>query len=172
MLGKEYNKTAGHDHPLVPKTKITYPELYEVLEGKVIFLLQDSKGDKINDIFVIEAKKGDKVIVPPNYEHIMINASSKKVKTANWICDDFSSNIYKLFKEKQGFAYYALKDGPGEIEWIKNKSYTKIPTLRFLEPNLWLDKFKIDKKKEMYTLINNLSKLDFLKNPQKHKWEK
>ena len=40
MLGKEFNKTVGHDHPIVPGTDITYPELYEVLKGEAIFLLQ------------------------------------------------------------------------------------------------------------------------------------
>lgn len=172
MLGQEYNKTAGHDHPLVPNTEITYPELYEVLEGKAIFFMQDSEEDKINDVFAIKAKKGDKVIVPPNYEHIMINASNEKLKTANWVCSDFDSNIYKPFKEKQGFSYYAIKNESNEIEWIKNKNYDYIPELRFIEPNLWLERFKIDKDKEMYSLIEDLSKLDFLKNPQNYKWDK
>ena len=40
MLGREYIKTAGHYHPLVPGGSVTYPELYEVLEGKALYLLQ------------------------------------------------------------------------------------------------------------------------------------
>ena len=172
MLGKEYNKTAGHDHPLVPNTEITYTELYEVLEGEAIFLMQDSQEDKINDVFAIKASKGDKVIVPPNYEHIMINASNEKLKTANWICNDFSSNIYEPFKKRQGFSYYAIKNDSNEIKWIKNKNYIDIPELKFLEPNLWLEQFDIDKNEEIYSLINNLNKLDFLKNPQNYNWGK
>ena len=172
MLGKEYNKTAGHDHPLVPDTEITYTELYEVLEGEAIFLMQDSQEDKINDVFAIKASKGDKVIVPPNYEHIMINASNEKLKTANWICNDFSSNIYEPFKKRQGFSYYAIKNDSNEIKWIKNKNYIDIPELKFLEPNLWLEQFDIDKNEEIYSLINNLNKLDFLKNPQNYNWGK
>jgi len=116
MLGKEYNKTAGHDHPLVPNTNITYPELYEVLEGEAIFFIQDSEKNNIKSIYAIKAKKRDKIIVPPNYEHIMINASQKKVKTANWVCDSFSESIYEPFKNKQGFGYYALKNDSGEID--------------------------------------------------------
>ncbi|MFH0805834.1 MAG: glucose-6-phosphate isomerase family protein, partial [Patescibacteria group bacterium] len=166
MLGKEYNKTAGHDHPLVPGTEITYTELYEVLEGEVIFLMQDSKENNIKDVYAIKANKNDKVIVPPNYEHIMINTSNEKVKTANWVCNDFSENIYEPFKKRQGFSYYAIKSNSAEIEWIKNKNYDYVPELRFLEPNLWLKKFNINKDKEIYNLIKDLSKLDFLKNPQ------
>ncbi len=57
MLGKEFNKTIGHDHPIVPGTDMTYPELYEVLEGEAIFLLQDSDNDEIKDVFAVKAKK-------------------------------------------------------------------------------------------------------------------
>jgi len=171
MLGKEYNKTAGHDHPMVPETNITYPELYEVLEGKAIFFMQDSEENSIKDVYAIKANKGDKIIVPPNYEHIMINASKDKLKTANWVCD-FPENIYKPFKDKQGFSYYAINNGSGEIEWIKNENYIDTPELKFLSPNLWLEKFGIDKNKEMYSLIEDLNKLDFLKNPQKYNWKK
>jgi hypothetical protein len=31
MLGCEFIKTAGHYHPLVPGTRITFPEIYEVM---------------------------------------------------------------------------------------------------------------------------------------------
>lgn len=169
MLGKEYNKTAGHDHPLVSNTDITYPEIYEVLEGKVIFLLQDSENDKIKDVYAIKAKEKDKVIIPPNYEHLIINHSKERAKTANWICRNFSSNIYKPFRSKHGFSYYALKEDK-KISWIKNKNYSSIPELKFLEANQLLDEFKIKKEESLYNLVNDLDKLDFLKAPEKYQW--
>ena len=171
ILGQEYNKTAGHDHPLVPKTNMTYPEIYEVLAGQVIFLIQDSQGDNIKDVYAVEAKKDDKVIIPPNYEHLMINASDEEIKTANWICRDFGSNVYKPFREKHGFSYFAVKGPTNEIEWRKNLNYQDTPELRFQEPNHWLNKFKIDKNKEMYSLLKELKKLDFLKTPQDFEWK-
>jgi len=171
ILGKEFNKTAGHDHPLVPETKITYPEIYQVLSGQAIFLIQDSYGDQIKDIYAIRANKDDQVIVPPNYEHLMINASDKELKNANWICRDFGSNVYKPFRLKQGFSYFALQGPEKEVEWQKNPNYQDIPELKFMEPNQWLEQFGIEKGKEMYSLVKNLKKLDFLKNPQKYKWE-
>ncbi len=171
ILGQEFNKTAGHDHPIAPNSNLTYPEIYQVLHGQAIFLLQDSKRDNIKDVYAIKAKKGDKIIVPPNYEHLIINASGKELQTANWICNNFESNIYKPFRQKRGFCYYALKSNTGEINWVKNKNYDLVPDLRFKEPNLWLDKFNIDKNKEMYHLVNDLKKLDFLKNPGKYDWK-
>jgi glucose-6-phosphate isomerase len=170
ILGREFNKTAGHDHPLVPGTKITYPEIYQVLKGEAIFLIQDSHGDQINDIYAVKARENDKVIIPPNYEHLIINASGKELKTANWVCRDFGSNIYKPFRIKRGFCYYALESPAGEILWQKNHHYQDIPQLKFLSPNLWLDKFKIDQEKDIYQLVKDLNKLDFLKNPQKYDW--
>lgn len=170
MLGQEYNKTAGHDHPLVPGTDLTYPEIYQVLEGEAIFLLQDSQEDKIKDIQAIEAKKNDQIIVWPNYEHLIINASEQELKTANWICRDFGSNVYLPFRKKHGFAYFALKGKKGEISWVKNENYSQIPDLRFVEANLGLEKFNLDKGQEIYSLVKDLTKLDFLKRPEKYDW--
>ena len=171
MLGVEYNKTAGHDHPIVPQTNITYPEIYEVLSGKAIFLLQDTQSGEINDVYAIKAEENDKIVIPPNYEHLMINASAQELKTANWICREFTANIYEPFKEKRGFCYYALKDEIGKINWVKNENYTNVPPLKFLEPNLGLEKFGITKEEKLYNIIKTPQKLNFLKNPQDYKWK-
>jgi len=167
-LGKEFNKTAGHDHPIVPGTDITYPELYEVLEGKAIFLLQDSENDNIKDIIAIKANTGDKIIIPPNYEHLMMNIGKTDLKTCNWISRTFSSNIYKPFKSKHGFGYYVLKSLFG-TKWIKNSNYTSIPEIKFEEPNKFYN-FNLEQSQPLYQSIKNLNKLDFLKNPQKYNW--
>jgi len=170
ILGKEYNKTAGHDHPLVPNAEITYPEIYEVLEGEAIFLMQDSEKNKIKDVRAVKAKKNDKVLILPNYEHLIINSTGKELKTANWICREFSSNLYKPFRSQQGFSYYGLK-GNGGIKWVKNKHYNSAPELKFSEPNRMLEQFQIDRKQPLYSLISDLAKLDFLKNPQNYQWQ-
>ncbi|MEA2113512.1 MAG: glucose-6-phosphate isomerase family protein [Patescibacteria group bacterium] len=171
MLGTEYNKTAGHSHPIVPQTSITYPEIYEVLSGKAIFLLQDTQGGEVNNVYAVEAKKNDKIVIPPNYEHLMINASAQELKTANWVCRGFTSNIYEMVREKRGFCYYAIKDEMGKINWIKNKNYASIPALEFSEPNLGLEKFGITKKEKLYNLIKTPEKLNFLKIPQDYDWK-
>ncbi|MFH1461208.1 MAG: glucose-6-phosphate isomerase family protein [Patescibacteria group bacterium] len=170
MLGREFNKTAGHDHPLVPKTNLTYPEIYQVLKGRAIFLIQDSQADAILDIYTVQAKENDKVIVPPNYEHLMINASGKELKTANWMAQT-ESNIYKPFRQKRGFGYYALVGPNGDIIWHKSPNYQDVPELKFLPANRLLEKFKIEKDQDIYTLAKDLKKLNFLKNPQKYEWK-
>ena len=56
MLGMEFNKTKGHYHPE------SYGELYIVLEGEAIYLLQklDQEGE-IEDVYMVEAQKGEDV---------------------------------------------------------------------------------------------------------------
>ncbi|MDK2834979.1 MAG: glucose-6-phosphate isomerase, archaeal, partial [Methanolobus sp.] len=55
MLGREYVKTAGHYHPHVPGSELSYTEVYQVLEGKATYLLQKQEGDRIADVMVYNA---------------------------------------------------------------------------------------------------------------------
>jgi len=120
MLGQEFVKTKGHGH------SGTYGEVYIVLEGKALYLLQKYAGNKIEDVYAVKAKKGDVVVVPPYYGHITINPSKKEtLKEANWVCET-CQNVYDSFAEKQGACYYFTIRG-----WIKNKQYDRIPKLRF-----------------------------------------
>jgi hypothetical protein len=53
MLGKEFNKTKGHEH------SNKKGEVYIVLEGQAISLMQKNDGENIKDALAIKAKKGD-----------------------------------------------------------------------------------------------------------------
>ena len=166
-LGKEFNKTFGHIHSLVPGTNLTYTEIYEVLEGEVNFLFQKFNGHKIEDIFTVHCLAGDKYIIQPNYVHITINPVKKKTVMANWIAP-VGQQSYKEIKEMKGGGYYAIKAKEG-IQWVKNQTYSFVPQLRFLEPNN-LAQFNISKEESLYSLVNDLEKLDFLKKPEKYNW--
>jgi glucose-6-phosphate isomerase len=166
-LGKEFNKTAGHYHPLVDGTNLSYPEIYEVLEGEAHYLLQKlSAGDEVDDVVVVKAKRGYKVLIPPNYGHVTINPSKKVLRMANFIAKDFSS-IYDPFKRKSGAAYFELTNG----EFVRNENYADVK-LRFADATMVLE---LKKSEEMYGLIRkDVSKLDFLVRPQNFPelWEK
>ena len=167
-LGREFNKTFGHIHSLVPGTNLTYPEIYEVLEGQVNFLFQKFNGHKIEDIFTVHCLAGDKYIIQPNYAHITINPVKKKTVMANWVAP-VGRQSYQEIKEMKGGGYYAVEAKKG-IQWVKNQTYSFVPRLRFLEPNN-LAQFNISKEKPLYSLVNNLEKLEFLKNPQNYSWK-
>ncbi len=163
-LGKEYVKTAGHYHPPL-NSNLTYPELYEVLEGKAHYLLQKpEKADrsKLVDVVLIEAEQGDKVIIPPNYGHITINPARKTLKMANWVSRDFTS-IYDPYRRMRGGAYFELITG----EFIKNSNYIQVPEIRFLKAANFSE-FGLQKNKEIYGLIRNPEKLEFLNKPSQY----
>lgn len=161
MLGCEYIKTAGHYHPNIPGGGITYPELYEVIEGEALYLLQ--KKD-LSDVVVVNASAGDKVLVPPDYGHITINRSNKILKMANLVARDFSS-LYDPFKEKAGGAYFFTTDG-----WIKNEHNLEAAQLRRMDaPSAGkLRQLGLTKGREMYPLIKEKGRLEFLTHPEKH----
>ena len=159
MLGQEYVKTAGHYHPTVPGTDMSYTEVYHVIEGEATYLLQRTDNGKVTDVVVIKAQAGDNVIVPPNYGHITINASDKTLKMANWVCGEFTS-IYEPIRKLSGGAYYLLDTG-----FIQNPKYDNVPPIRYLEPTNYPE-FGFVKGEDMYGLVNDIDKLKFLTSPQ------
>jgi len=122
MLGQEFARTKGNCN------SNNFQELYTVLRGKAIFLIQKMKGKIVKDIMVVKAKKGDWVIVPPKYYVISINPSKNILKIGNWVSKK-NKNIYKDLEIMQGACHYYTKDG-----WIKNKNYKNIPKLHFKRP--------------------------------------
>lgn len=129
MLGNEFNKTKGHYHVGA------YPEIYTVLEGEAIYLLQKkNSGGQIEDVYAVKAKKGDSVIMPPFYGHVTINPSATQdLKMANWISDNCKSD-YSPFVELQGACYYYTLLPSGQAGWAKNENYKDTPDLRFEQP--------------------------------------
>jgi glucose-6-phosphate isomerase len=123
MLGKEFVKTKGN------KNEHGFRELYTVLEGEAIFLMQKAENGTVEDVFAVKSAIGDWIIVPPNYEIITINSSNEKtLKIGNWVSEK-TKNIYKDIEKFGGACYFYTVDG-----WIKNKKYKNIPELRFEKP--------------------------------------
>ncbi len=163
MLGCEFVKTAGHYHPKVPGTDMTFSEIYEVLSGEAHYLLQKPEDNQIKDVILIKAGVGDKVIIPPGYGHLTINASNKVLKMANWVARDFES-IYAPIKEKGGGAYFILDKG-----FVKNPRYDSVPEIRFLKPAVFKE-LGLQKSQEMYGLVRDIKNLEFLIKPQEYGW--
>ncbi len=163
MIGREYVKTLGHYHPPAPGTDLTYPEVYEVLSGECHYLLQKHEGEAIVDVVIIRASAGDKVIIPPDYGHVTINACNKELKMANWVSRDFTS-VYGTYVELYGAAYYFTEDG-----LLVNPNYGDVPDVREIEPGNF-NEVGLVRGKEMYGLVRDIGKLDFLNRPQDFGW--
>ena len=122
MLGKEFPKTKGNCN------SNNFFELYIVLGGEALVLMQKMKGKTVKDVVAIKAKRGDYIIEPPDYYVITINPSKKLLKIGTWVSEK-NKNIYKELEKMHGACYYYTKSG-----WIKNKNYKSIPNLRFEKP--------------------------------------
>ncbi|MDD5005144.1 MAG: glucose-6-phosphate isomerase family protein [Candidatus Omnitrophica bacterium] len=166
ILGNEFMKTAGHYHPK------DYPELYEVVYGEAICLQQryyENDFRKIKEVVAVKARQGQKIVCLPYFGHILINTGNKPLVTANWVSAEFSSE-YELYKKSKGAVYYALSKDK-EVSWQKNNFYTEIPQIKFVTPNDQMKEFGLKTGKPMYSLVEDLGKIDFLNHPDKYKYD-
>ncbi len=122
ILGQEFVKTKGHYHAEA------HGEIYIILEGEGLFLLQRQKNNKISDVYFIEGKKGDHISIPPQYGHVTINRSNQTLKMANWVSKKCVSDYSKI-GQKKGACYYYLKSG-----WAQNNNYKEIPEIYSQKP--------------------------------------
>lgn len=148
LLGEEFPKTFGHYH------KHNDSELYEVLEGKVLFLCQKHSDSslEIEQVYLIKAEKGDKIVILPGFSMTTINYGQSDALISNWVNNQIE-NDYGLFSQNQGACYYILKGENDNFLVIKNNHYQKVPELTQL------------KVKE---LPRELEDLNFLVSPEKY----
>ena len=163
-LGNEFMKTAGHYHPG------DFGELYEVLSGSAWCLLQKrNAGDEriIEDVILVKAETGDKIVIPPGYGHILINITGDYLVTSNWVSAEFSSE-YELYEKAGGAAYYIFEDSLGE-RFEVNPYFKEVPRIRMAKPAKEIKKFGLLSGVPMYPLLyKEAGKLDFLNNPLKY----
>jgi glucose-6-phosphate isomerase len=124
-IGTECNKTLGHYHQML-SNGLSYPEIYEVLEGEAIYVLQKPENNGY-DVMIVHAAKGEKVLIPPNYGHVSVNPSEVPLVMSNLVNASFKSD-YEPYKCMHGAAAYILKGG----EVIKNLNYNNM-TVRSIE---------------------------------------
>lgn len=123
----EYKKTAGHFHLPINEKPYSYPELYQVIYGKALFVMQHVADYKTNntievdDIILAEVNAGEAVVIPPDYGHCTINIGDDTMVFINLVSIQ-SNNFYDSVKENHGMCIYAWKDG-SNYRLEKNKRY-------------------------------------------------
>ncbi|MFH1391514.1 MAG: glucose-6-phosphate isomerase family protein [Candidatus Diapherotrites archaeon] len=157
-VGGEPNKTFGHYHPKVPKTKTYWPEIYEVLHGRAHYLLQNGK-----EFLVFDARPGDKCLMLPGFCHVTVNPSSKEpLVMANWVFPGFRSN-YGPIEKLHGAQWYETTKG-----FVKNKKYKRISPIQLISSKSFSE-FGYSNSKPMYSdAIKNPKKFEWLSKPQKY----
>lgn len=164
----EFFRTAGHYHATVPHESLAYPEVYEVVSGRALWLIQrPSAGNAavLEEIYAIEAGPGEKAVMPPGFGHISINTQPEPLILANWISDSFAYD-YDPYRRLSGGGYWALEgEMPGTIEFERNPRYADVPELLKLQPKE-VPELGLRRPQPLYTLAHELSRLSFLGDPE------
>ena len=134
--GRECKKTSGHYHGFIPGKATSYPEIYEVVKGRAIYIMQklkaaDAADEKIEieDLIIAEVDEGQTIIIPPLYGHCSINAGEGCLVFTNLVADG-SPNYYESVLAHRGLAYYVLKENGG-LGFLENCAYENVPRPRF-----------------------------------------
>ena len=162
-IGNEYIKTVGHYHSNLKGKEVSYPEVYEVLEGNIQYILQTRFENGKVDVIIVKTEQGDKVIVPPNYGHVSVNVGDTVALSSNIQKGDLPHNAdYDSFKENGGAAIYVTDEGV-----INNPKY-KIGKIRTVRP-VEKPEFALTKESSLYeSFKKNPEKFDFLIHPDKY----
>ncbi|MDD5340758.1 MAG: glucose-6-phosphate isomerase family protein [Candidatus ainarchaeum sp.] len=108
-IGNEAPKTHGHYHPK-SEDGLAYPEIYQVLNGRAVFIIQKKNRNGSVDVSIVSAKARDVVLIPAGYGHVTINSGDETLVLGNLVYDMFEP-MYHEYDENRGAAYYYLKEG-------------------------------------------------------------
>lgn len=176
-IGREYVKTVGHYHPYKSGTTVRYPEIYEVLYGKVFWLFQSASEDleRLKEVYIISAERGEKVVVPQGFGHVSINPTEDVLVMANWQPLN-NKGLYEPYEIHNGAAYYVMSSEHlkangktnQEFEFAPNLTYKQVPPLIQARPRE-LPQYDLRSALPMYfTVTKNLATADFLTFPEKY----
>ncbi|MGB3921780.1 MAG: glucose-6-phosphate isomerase family protein [Minisyncoccia bacterium] len=140
LVGGEYIKSYGHYH--VGKLE----EDYTVIQGQGVLVMQvrekNSRGeymdDEIKSFRAIGVKPGDRVHIPSETGHLLLNTGKGWFVTSDNSPVNFSEENpvgapghadYEPFRKLRGAAYYVVeKDGKPSL--VRNPNYKKVPEAR------------------------------------------
>lgn len=165
----EYVKTAGHYHALAPNG-VSWPEIYDVLSGSAVFVLQraveDPAGDPAIDRAVaVVAGPGDRLVIPPDYGHVTVNVGGAPLVVADLVAIA-SANHYQGYASRRGGAIRIMdapkNEHPFEAVW--NPMFPTVPSGIEIVLAPELHPFEMDTP--LYTLgVEKPARVGFLTDP-------
>jgi glucose-6-phosphate isomerase len=126
LLGAEYAKTMGHYNS--QEEKNSYAEIVEILEGKAQLLVQKQRGEEVENVSLLIAEEGEKVLIPPDRGLVLINATSKRL-TVGSLVSRSSVEVSAQYLRKRGAAVYVLTND----RIVHNLRYPWVPEFRILK---------------------------------------
>ncbi len=165
LAGTYPTRTIGHLHRHGPHHHLPYPELYEVVEGTAVFIMESKDHAAVR---CARLGAGEKIIIPPNDGHITVNASRTQPLVI--------ANIFTAVPDVADYSFFKDRRGPSwEPRW-KSNAFTMIknPRARSHARCEWvvpkIPARIIPPKGKIYTaFLKNPAAFDFLANPEHHR---
>lgn len=128
-IGRELVKTLGHRHTVAPGSNLAYAEVCEIIHGVAHFVFQKASAQpgEAEAAGYIEAKVGEKVLIPPDLLHLTINPGKETLVFGDVVSVEMSG-IYDEFKAAHGACYVEVL-GDSAARFIPNPTYTSVPEL-------------------------------------------
>lgn len=159
-LGQEPVRSQGHVHAIAPHSGWSPPEIFEVWEGSAIIYAQRTAEDNPGECVAILAGPGDKVVVPPEWAHCVINADPRKRMVFGAWCDRQYGFVYDGVRRHHGLAWFPVFAANDEIEWHANPAYK--PTHIQVRQARSYPELHLDPSRSLYQ--------HFLDNPESVQW--
>ena len=137
QINGECKKTSGHYHGWTAGKTNTYAEVYEVLQGTALYVLQkspdfdreDPSDLTIEDIILVTVPAGQTLLVPPGYGHCSVNIGEGPLVFSNLAYVPCPLH-YDPVKYYHGMSWYAFRDQSG-ISLKRNMHYGCLPAPRY-----------------------------------------
>jgi glucose-6-phosphate isomerase len=129
VVGREYVKTLGHIHLPDTRSGIDHPEICEVITGRAHFFFMKLNADcaSAEEAFFVEVNAGEKIIIPPGYDHLTINPGPGPMLFSDVVSLEVGGN-YERMKAAHGAAYLEVEQNGSPI-FIPNPHYHSVPPL-------------------------------------------
>lgn len=146
----ECKKTSGHYHGWNKARTHTFGEVYEVLMGSALFILQRSpdfeempESNRIDDVVLVRVDAGQTLLVPPDYGHASVNVGDGALIFSDLAYRDCPIH-YESPRAHRGMSYYVMRNAQGGLRAMRNPSYgPELPSARFAtvhdNPELGID---------------------------------
>ncbi len=171
-LGDEPVRSQGHVHKISRNSGWSAPEIFEIWAGRAFIYMQESAEDDPGRCFAIDARPGQRVIVPPGWAHAVISADPAQPLVFGAWCDRDYGFVYDAVRAHAGLAWFPILDEHGGIHWVANSRYrTRDVEVR---PPAPYTAFGLDDDLPLYAhLHSNPDAVQWVSKPQliTHTWE-
>jgi glucose-6-phosphate isomerase len=165
-LGSEPVRSQGHIHAISPHSGWSAPEVFEIWSGNAIVYAQQFAEDQPGRCIAVSARAGDKVVMPPNWAHCVINADPNRRMAFGAWCDRQYGFDYTGVRAHHGLAWFPTLTKSNTIEWQPNPNYQP-STLEQHDARTYPE-LGLDSTRPLYSqFVDNPETLLFVSDPQR-----